>query len=135
MHTINVPSKFRLGEIFRRYRDALSHDLDKEKPQLRVLTAQVETAVGVVQVDHDRLDVVEGHDFEDVAPQVEEVHVGHVCEDISIEIHKSVAAEVQLAQLAQAVKRINVDDLDAIVVELEHLQVRCLHEGSAADYR
>lgn len=127
-----APRLFRVGIPTR---DALSRERWKENPQLRVLTTQVETAVGVVQVDDNRLDVVEGHGLEEVVPQVEEVYIGRAHEGVRLELGQPVAAEVELAQLAQTVESVNRDELDAIVVELEHLQLRHLHEVAVADDR
>lgn len=121
--------------IFRRPGVGDKNNLFVASQKLKVLTAQVEAAVLVVQVSDDWLDVVEAHSPELIAPQVEEVHVGGAHEDVRLEPRQLVAADIEFAQFVHPVERVHRDERDVVVVQLEHLQLRHLCKVVLADHR
>lgn len=103
----------------------------KEKDSL---TAQIEVAGSVVQVGHDRLDIVEGHGLEFIVPQIEHVHSWRPGQEIRLQCYQLVLAERELLQIPHPVQRFLRDIFDLVLIQLQFRQRGHLDERSIADH-
>lgn len=106
----------------------------RKKEKETGLTAQIEMTGSVVQVGHDRLDIVESHGLEFIVPQIEHVHRWCPGQEIRLESYQFVLAERELLQVPHPVQRFLRDVFDLVLIQLQFRQRGHLDERSITDH-